>query len=146
MSARYRLHTCSYSEYRPGMGVGVRASLGTPRWIKRETPWPYVREIAPHGSYLNVPSLAEFYDRYLHQLETHGAARIGRRFAEIAAAHPGPEVVDLVLLCFEKLSKAGAECHRTFFARWWTEQTGEQVDELGAPPAQDALFDPGAAS
>ena len=42
----------------------------------------------------------------------------------------------LVLLCFEDLSKPGEWCHRSIFATWWKEVTGDEVRELG-PVADD---------
>jgi hypothetical protein len=139
MTAPFRLFTCSYSEFRPAMGLGVRASLGTPRWIHRDEPWPYVSEITPRRSYLNAP-YDEYEAAYLHQLAHNGVDRIGRRFRELSVQHQAQR---LVVLCFEKLSKPGAECHRSLFAAWWEQQTGQPVAELGEPPTQDGLFDLG---
>lgn len=129
------LATCSYSEYRPDMGLGVRISLGTPRWIRREEPWPYVPQAAPSKAYLNVTDEAVFLDRYLAQLRTHGVAGIRERLEEIATRAKADR---LVLLCFEKLTK-GEPCHRRYFASWWYTETGQEIPELGEVPTHEQL-------
>jgi hypothetical protein len=129
------LATCSYVEWREDMGVGVRISQGTPRWIRREEPWPYVPELAPSRSYLNVPDESVFIDRYLSQLNAVGAGRIRQALDAIAAKHQGRR---LVLLCFEKLTK-GEPCHRRYFAAWWQTTTGQAIPELGAVPTHEQL-------
>jgi hypothetical protein len=42
----------------------------------------------------------------------------------------GVGAAGVVLLCFEDLEDEGQWCHRTIFAAWWREQTGEDVVEL----------------
>lgn len=132
---RVELATCSYSEFRPDMGLGVRISLGTPRWIKRAEPWPYVPELAPGRSYLNVADESVFLDRYLTQMRSNGVAAIRARFDHLAGQHDAQR---LVLLCFEKLS-TGKTCHRRYFASWWHTETGQQVPELGEQPTHEQL-------
>lgn len=137
------LFTCSYSEHRPDMGLGVRISLGTPRWIKRVDPWPYVSEVTPRRSYLNVPDESLFLDAYLAQLRSVGAGRIRDEFRRIAYLY---DTDRLVLLCFEKLSK-GELCHRRYFASWWYTETGQEVPELGEVATHEQLtLDIGAGS
>jgi len=36
----------------------------------------------------------------------------------------------LVLLCWEDIRKPGEWCHRTMFAEWWAEHSGQGVLEL----------------
>lgn len=126
-----RLFTCSFTEYRPDMGVGVRISLSAPRWIKRDKPWPTVAAMTPQGWYLREPDDEVFYAHLRRQLEKAGPRAIYDELHTIADAEGDDR---LVLLCFEKLSKPGADCHRSFVARWWLETTGEEVPELGALP------------
>lgn len=135
MSDLPALYTCSYYEHRQRMGVGVRTSLGTPRWIKRETPWPYAPEVTPRGWYLNAPD-KDFAAAFTRQLHSHGVEGICDRFRRIAE-ETGADA--LVLLCFEKLDTSKWWCHRTLFAQWWQEQTGQEIPELGAQPL--TLFD-----
>ena len=40
---------------------------------------------------------------------------------------------ELVLLCYEDVRVPGGWCHRTVFAEWWAEQTGELIEELYDP-------------
>ena len=40
---------------------------------------------------------------------------------------------ELVLLCYEDVRVPGDWCHRTVFAEWWAEQTGELIEELYDP-------------
>jgi hypothetical protein len=125
MSTVVDLATCSYKEFRPSMGLGVRTSIGTPRWIKRDEPWPYVPELAPQRSYLRLPE-PEFDGAYLAQLGSYGVARIREQLDQLAAEHQADR---LVLLCFERLTEA--DCHRRLFASWWLLTTGQRVPELG---------------
>lgn len=129
------LTTCSFSEFREEMGLGVRISNGSPRWIKREVPWPVVTELVPSRSYLNVPDEDVFVERYTAQLRSHGVTAIREQFQRLAAHQKAER---LVLLCFEKLTK-GEPCHRRYFASWWQQQTGQEVPELGEVPTHEQL-------
>ena len=41
---------------------------------------------------------------------------------------------DVVLLCYEDVRKGESDwCHRTIFADWWREKTGEVIPELPDP-------------
>ena len=40
---------------------------------------------------------------------------------------------DLVLLCYEDVRIPEDWCHRTVFAEWWVENTGEIIEELPDP-------------
>ena len=40
---------------------------------------------------------------------------------------------ELVLLCFEDIRIPSDWCHRTVFAQWWAEKTGEIIEELYDP-------------
>ena len=41
---------------------------------------------------------------------------------------------DIVLLCYEDVRKGESDwCHRTMFAKWWFEKTGEVIPELPDP-------------
>ena len=122
------LATCSYSEFRPAMGTPVRTTVGAPRYRL-----PYSLEHAlpalyPTRSMLRLPR--HLYEpQYLARLRETTAPVLQQHFLAIAEVS---ENESLVLLCFDKLSKPAAWCHRTMFATWWTEETGEVVPELGA--------------
>lgn len=139
--AKPALATCSYRELNePTMGLGVRISMGTPRWFRRDYLWPYLPDLTPQGWYINA-SDAEFSARYLNQLTKVGAAAINRQFNLLAEVN---EANRLVLCCFEKLDDPDPSkwCHRTLFASWWLGETGEQIPELGAVTTrhQETLF------
>lgn len=120
-----RLATCSYGEFRPGMGVPVRISLGSPKWWATPPP-ANVWEITPRGWYLNADD-DTFTDAFVAQLDRYGPDRIHDRLTGIAARFDA----DPVLLCFERLDRPGTSCHRTLFAEWWLVTTGEPIPELG---------------
>ncbi|GAA4598835.1 hypothetical protein GCM10023194_77400 [Planotetraspora phitsanulokensis] len=71
-----------------------------------------------------------YKDLYLRHLAGAGVAAIRTELAGIAAPlEPGRP---LVLLCFDRLDREGVWCHRTLFAAWWHEVTGQEVPEFGA--------------
>lgn len=116
--------------------VPVRISLGVPKY------WPGARDLA------SVPELAPPYrllaanvDRstfeaaYLEHLDRAGADLIEARLNAIAAWDGSG--LPLRLLCFENLTDPAVWCHRTMWAKWWHERTGEVVAELESQPAQN---------
>lgn len=129
-----RLATCSYSEFKASMGTSVRISLGGPRWWS-SPPEASIWALTPRSSYLRGTTDDEYIAAYTQQLARHGVDRIEEEFQKIRNAHGGRP---LVLMCFENLGKwkggarGGDWCHRSLFAWWWMEQTGELIPELGA--------------
>jgi hypothetical protein len=126
--------TCSYSEYRPDMGQPVRISLGAPRWWKEPIPsWSALWSLTPRRDYLYA-SDEVYIEKYTAQLERHGVPEIVGDFERIAER---AQKDTLVLMCFEKLAKPdGGWCHRTLFAVWWLQKTGELLQELGGGPIE----------
>jgi len=110
--------------------VKVAIAVGTPRWSVGYG-WVRCRCLAPFG--LRKLHGAEFQKAYFAKLDALGLDRIKTELEEISKAHGGK---DLVLLCYENLSKPGLWCHRSMFADWWWKQTGQPVFELEADPAQ----------
>lgn len=98
--------------------VGV--TVGVPRF---SLPYRYhmVKELAPTGL-TRVDDENEFTRLYTKRLDAIGVDKIRERLVQ--AGHGGP----VVLLCFEDTDKDF--CHRTVFARWWKQKTGEDVREL----------------
>lgn len=132
----FTLFTVNYSRFQPGMGVPVRSSQGFPRFPLRYELTHSAPETFPPRSLLRAdPPREEFRVHYFDSLARYGVERIARTFQTIADTAGDDR---LVLLCFEDLAK-GKWCHRTLFAEWWTEQTGDPVRELG-PKAPPALF------
>jgi hypothetical protein len=70
---------------------------------------------------------AEVYEReYLLQLEDAGVEGISAQLErKVASAKLANDTV--ILLCHEE---PGEFCHRRLFARWWREQTGQEIPEL----------------
>ncbi|MDO5146119.1 MAG: hypothetical protein Q4D60_03875 [Eubacteriales bacterium] len=109
--------------------VGI--SIGTPKF-----PLGYVLEqqcysLAPKGYMLKMEK-DEYQEAYFRKLEGIGADKIigmVMRFEEAAAQ----EDKELVLLCYEDIRNPEDWCHRTMFAQWYCEQTGEVIQELQDP-------------
>lgn len=109
--------------------VGI--SIGTPRFPLGYTIETQCYSLAPKGYMLKM-DLEPFKEAYYRKLEGIGADNIVNmvmRF-EKAAADQGKE---LVLLCYEDVRIPEDWCHRTVFAQWYCEQTGEIIQELPDP-------------
>ncbi|GGZ73158.1 hypothetical protein ACFOOM_01015 [Streptomyces echinoruber] len=126
------LATCTYQEFQPPMGAPIRTTAGHPRFPLGYELVGHAKLITPTRELLaqNLPQDAYEFS-YRRILNGYGIDRIYAELAGLAARAGGAR---LVLLCFDKLSKPGAWCHRTHFARWWLEQTGEEIPELGDQP------------
>lgn len=140
--------TCSFGEFRPEMGMPVRASVGAPRWFSH--PHACWENVYPERHWLHLP-YAQYLPRYLDKLDSHGPAKLRADLTEMAstfARRNGGEVpTTAVLLCYEKLSKVlpGNEpnwCHRTMLAEWIKFHLEVDVVELGALPGPVVDPDP----
>jgi hypothetical protein len=128
------LVTCSYREYRRGMGTPVRIApppprtrLPDPRWTDR-TAWPKARFLIPRVFGRKDLSPEECHDSYLRQLQRIDAKTIANALRDLPV-----EDGRIVLLCFERSADVIANplvCHRRIFAQWWKENTGREVPEL----------------
>ena len=128
------LATCSYTEFSQSMGAAVRFTAGAPRWRLPYRLAGHARLITPDRSLLRLPKDA-YTLAYRRQLEQAGVGPIRAELSRLAAGAP-----TVVLLCYERLAEAPKDghanwCHRTLFAAWWVEQTGDIVPELGRVPA-----------
>lgn len=138
------LATCTYQEFQPSMGVPVRTTVGHPRFKLPYSLAGHAKLIAPTWAMLKLPHDAYTFT-YRRHLAAHGAERIAAELTQIhTSARAGH--APLVLLCFDRLDEPDGWCHRTMFADWWLEQTGQGVPELGAfipaaPQAQQSLFE-----
>lgn len=117
--------------HRPDL-IKVGVTLGNPRFNLPYTLADNVKLLAPNGHLFKVSDPALFIPEYRRRLDAHGVEKIGGVLEAIARRHQaGP----LVLLCFEDCSVKDSRlvdwCHRLVFGRWWEEQTGERVYELG---------------
>ena len=103
----------------------VRISLGKPSWYPLGgVDLPYVKALAPAGWYFNEPDEAVFERRYRHQLHRTTVPRVMQMLHEVAEEAGASR---LVLCCFEVDPMT---CHRSMFARWWLEKTGEEIWDL----------------
>lgn len=128
------LVTCSYWDYRRGMGTPVRIApppprtrLPDPRWTDR-TAWPKARFLIPRTFGRKDLTLQERNDNYLRDLERVGAKTIANALRDLPV-----EDGRLVLLCFERtrdVLQNPQVCHRRLFAEWWRVTTGHEVPEL----------------
>ena len=104
----------------------VRTTTGAPRFRLGYELDGNVAMLAPYGL-RSIEDRAEFEAAYGSRLDGFGVEKI-RTALEAVARAAGAEGV--VLLCFEDLDDPEQWCHRTIFAAWWREQTGEEVREL----------------
>lgn len=117
--------TGCFSHYRPKHGIAVRISLGKPKWFPNEgRDLPFVKALAPAPWYFDEPDDDTFRRRYRHQLHRWTPQRVLAELQGIAVAADCPR---LVLCCFEA---DPMQCHRSTWAQWWLEQTGEEVFDL----------------
>lgn len=122
--------------------VAVGISRGAPRFPVRYR-YRRLMELAPDGWMLGVDDEDRFERAYTRKLDKIGADRIGELLRAISDEAGR---ADLALLCYEDVH-AGQVCHRSMFARWWTAQTGQRVEELQRcgsshkrPNLQEPLF------
>lgn len=142
VTTRFELFTLNYARFKPEMGTPVRTSNGAPRYRLGYDLDHSVKEVFPPWALVKGNHPREvFRDRYRAHLATQGVDKMASRFRAIAVATGEPR---LVLLCFEAIDKSPDNwCHRTMFAEWWQDMTGEQVRELGPtgpPKPEPTLF------
>jgi hypothetical protein len=109
--------------------VPLGITVGAARWVTYELAGT-VGMLAPFG--IRDLEGSEFDRAYLERLERFGAAAIEcvlRSFADAYGAS------GCVLLCFEKVLE-GEPCHRSTFAAWWEQKTGQAVPELAPGQAR----------
>lgn len=109
--------------------VGI--SIGSPRFKLGYELATQCYSLAPKGYMLKM-EYDPFKKAYYDKLEGIGADRIidmVMRF-EKEAEDQGKE---LVLLCYEDVRIPEDWCHRTIFAQWYCEHTGEIIQELPDP-------------
>lgn len=124
--SRYSNRELTNGKYYP---VGI--SIGQPKWPLGFELREQCFSLAPKGYMLNMDQ-EKFKPAYYSKLEAIGTDKIidmvGR--LETRARNEGK---DLVLLCYEDIRVEGEWCHRSVFAEWWLEHTGEVIEELPDP-------------
>lgn len=110
----------------------MRISVGSPRWNVGYPISGAISELMPKGIFGKFDNdKAAFEIEYRKRLECFGTQRIRSLLSEFEA-----QGKDVVLLCYEDIRKGEADwCHRTMFAKWWFEKTGEPIPELPDPTA-----------
>lgn len=121
--SRYSNKELTNGKYYP---VGI--SISKPKWPLGYDLREQCFSLAPKGYMLNM-SLEDFKPAYYGKLEGIGTDKIIGIVEKMnkAAQSEGKE---LVLLCYEDVRVEGEWCHRTVFAEWWLEKTGEIIREL----------------
>lgn len=130
-TSRYSNKELQSDKYYP---VGI--SLGTPKFSLGYELRGHCYSLAPKGYMFNLEP-EPFKEAYYKKLYNIGSEKIKDmviRFDK-AAQQEGKE---LVLLCYEDIRIPSDWCHRSVFADWWAENTGEIIEELidPTPPKQ----------
>lgn len=123
MTSRYGNKELRNDGYYP---VGI--SLGKPKFQTGYEIREQCYALAPKGNMLKM-AYEPYREAYFKKLEEIGADKIigiVQRMDERAQE----EGKTLVLLCFEDIRKPDQWCHRTLFAEWWQNKTGEVISEL----------------
>nr|DAL67080.1 MAG TPA: hypothetical protein [Caudoviricetes sp.] len=121
----------SNKELQNGNYYPVGISIGTPKFPLGYTLRKQCYSLAPKGYMLNM-ELDRFKTAYYEKLEGIGTDRI-IDMVEKMDEEARTEGKELVLLCYEDVRVPGDWCHRTVFAEWWAENTGELIEELTDP-------------
>ena len=124
--SRYNNKILQTGNYYP---VGI--SIGKPKWPLGYELREQCFSLAPKGYMLNM-GLEAYRPEYYEKLRGIGTDRIISmvKRLDMRAQNEGKE---LVLLCYEDVRVPGEWCHRTMFAEWWAEHTGELIEELHDP-------------
>ncbi len=119
----------SNTELKTGKYTAVRISVGSPRWKVGYDISGAIDELMPKGIFGKYETKAAFEVEYKKRLDCIGVEYIRKLLS-------GYETLgkDVVLLCYEDIRKGESDwCHRTIFADWWREKTGELISELPDP-------------
>jgi len=132
------LKSCKYT--------AIQISTGKPRWKLGYPLSGEIKSLAPYGVF-NKFTGDEFNAEYIKRLESYGVNKIMNDLQKY-----GDCGKDVVLLCFEDITKPGQTCHRAIFSDWWLKKTGVKITELydpshddinGSPNKNDAQGKPG---
>ena len=106
----------------------VAISLGVPRYKLGYEIVGRIPAIAPAPYLMRENDRMVFGRRYLQQLE-----RVGVNAVRSELDRYRDSGKDVVLCCFEDIRNPELFCHRTNFAEWWRNKTGELIEELDDP-------------
>lgn len=122
-TARYGNKTLREEGYYP---VGI--SIGAPRFPLGYELREQCYALAPKGYMLKM-EYEPYCEAYFKKLEEIGVDKI-IGIVQRLDHKARDEDKSLVLLCFEDIRKPEQWCHRTLFAEWWKQKTGEIITEL----------------
>lgn len=126
------IYTSRFSnpELKTGRYTAVRIAVGRPRWDVGYPISGAIDELMPKGIFGKFDNdRSAFENVYRQRLDFFGVWRI----RELLSAYERLGK-DVVLLCYEDVRKGEDDwCHRTMFAKWWFEKTGEVIPELPDP-------------
>lgn len=125
------IYTSRYSnpELKTGNYTAVRISIGSPRWQVGYEISGAISELMPKGIFGKYETKEAFEVQYRKRLDCIGVDYIRKLLARYMALGK-----NVVLLCYEDVRKGDSDwCHRTIFADWWLEKTGELIPELYDP-------------
>lgn len=121
----------SNKELQSGKYYSVGISIGLPKFHLGYTLRKQCYSLAPKGYMLNM-DLERFKPAYYEKLAGIGNGKI-IDMVQCMDEEARAEGKELVLLCYEDVRVPGDWCHRTVFAEWWAEKTGELIEELYDP-------------
>ena len=104
--------------------VKVGISLGAPRFKKEYELAGNAFALAPTRAMFNLDKTV-FEAQYRKRLDNLGVERI----KSILSTFGYGKEKEMILLCYEDITKPEDWCHRTVFAKWWEDNTGEIVEE-----------------
>ena len=125
-TSRYSNKELPNGNYYP---VGI--SIGQPKFRLGYELREQCYSLAPKGYMLNM-DIENFKKAYYGKLEGIGTERIISMVNKLEE-RARSEGKELVLLCFEDVRVESEWCHRTVFAQWGAEKTGEIIEELPDP-------------
>ena len=113
-----------------GKYTAIRISVGSPRWNVGYPISGAISELMPKGLFGKYDDdKCGFEVEYRKRLDCFGVQHIREQLAICERLGK-----DVVLLCYEDVRKGESDwCHRTMFAKWWFERTGEVIPELPDP-------------
>lgn len=99
----------------------VSIAVGNPRYA---VPYRIVNLglLKPFGIF-KVYHGEEYRQKYFERLDSYGVEKIRKAIEEASEGHE-----NVILMCHEKNKN---ECHRSMFAEWWLQKTGEIIPEFG---------------
>lgn len=126
----------SNPELRTGKYTAVRICVGSPKWNLGYELAGEIKDLMPFGL-LQIEDKELYEKKYRERLDRIGIERIQKQLDAFGNEKP------VVLLCYEDVRDPSQWCHRTMFAQWLLEQTGEIADELPDPSRPKLKNQPG---